>query len=416
MKNAPLLPAPRIFTLLLSLFTALALVVISAQPAIAQTETILYSFCRPGCADGAGPDAGLLMDSAGNLYGTTYDGGLSPNYQGVVYKLTPRGAETALHSFGAVANDGNHPSGQLIMDTLGNLYGTTRMGGSNNTSGGGDGTVFKLSPDGTETILYNFGASSTDGIEPTAGVIADAEGNLYGTTFEGGAYGEGTVFRLTPEGVETILHSFAGGSTDGAGPWTGLTMDSNGNLYGTTQYGGTGDRPPGYGGTVFEISANGDYSILHNFAGPATDGSYVNASLTLDSRGNLYGTTYNGGADAYDAGTVFKLTPGSNGSWEETILYNFTNLTAACRNPYSAVVFDSAGTLYGTTAYGGTHGFGCLYSLTPAGKLSTVHAFSGSPDGSVPVGNLLMSEGYLYGVAEASGNKNGGGIVFKIQR
>jgi uncharacterized repeat protein (TIGR03803 family) len=384
-------------------------------PAFAQNETILYSFCRPGCADGAAPDGGLLMDSAGNLFGTTYGGGNGPNHEGVVYKLTPRGVETVLHTFGA-PDDSNEPSGQLIMDTHGNLFGTTRMGGSNNTSGGGDGTVFKLRPDGTETILYSFGATSTDGNYPVAGVIMDAEGNLYGTTYTGGVYGAGTVFRLTPQGVETVLHSFASDSTDGGYPWAGLIMDNNGNLYGTTRSGGTGYEGIGGGGTVFEISANGEYSILHNFAGVPSDGSFVNASVTFDSQGNLYGTTYYGGADAYNTGTVFKLTPGSNGSWDETLLYNFTDLAAACQNPTSAVVFDAAGSLYGTTAYGGTYGGGCLYSLSPTGKLATVHAFGESPDGAQPYGNLLMSEGYLYGVTIYGGNKNDGGIVFKLQR
>jgi uncharacterized repeat protein (TIGR03803 family) len=382
-------------------------------PAFAQTETILYSFCpQKGCADGNIPSSGLIRDSPGNFYGVAEEGGT--NGQGVVFKLTPKGTESVLYSFGAVPNDGIGPQGQLSLDTQGNLYGTTVMGGSNDTSRGGDGTVFKLSPDGTETILHNFGATSTDGIQPQSGVVMDAEGNLFGTTYYGGVYGAGTVFRVTPEGVETKVHSFANNSTDGGYPWSAPIIDTNGNLYGTTRLGGTGGGGISFGGTVFEISRNGGYSVLHNFAGLPTDGSLVEASLTLDSQGNLYGATYGGGS--YDAGTVFRLARGSNGSWDETILYNFTLQYPTCQSPVSAVLFDAKGNLYGTTWTGGSGEEGCVYKISPAGKLTIVHAFGPSHDGESPDGNLLFSQGNLYGVTLFGGNYDVGyGAIFKIK-
>lgn len=387
----------------------LAITLLAALPAQAQTESVLYSFCSlSNCYDGMIPQGGLIMDSNGSLYGVAFNGGdYIPG--GVVFKLSPQGEETILHDFGAIPNDGNQPQGALIMDRRSNLYGTTVTGGANDSSGGGDGTVFKLSRDGTETILYNFGGTSTDGILPRAGVIMDAKGNLYGTTNQGGAYGLGTVFRVTPKGAEAILHSFGGtGSTDGAYPWSSLVMDGNGNLYGTTYLGGTGGE-----GTAFEISAKGEYSILHNFGVTSTDGSFVNTSLTLDGEGNLYGTTYNGGAK--NVGTIFKLTPTSGGSWHETILYNFTDIDS-CYFPASGIALDPNGGMYGTTLVGGagtTFPLGCAYVIS-AGRLTNLHSFGAYPDGSNPAGNLLMApQGTLYGVTSAGGN-DGWGVAFEV--
>jgi uncharacterized repeat protein (TIGR03803 family) len=380
----------------------------ATRPALAQSYSVVHNFCDAiKCPDGAEPSAGLIRDSAGNLYGVAAGGG-SPNEKGVVFKLTPSGSETILYAFGAIPNDGSDPEGQLIRDAQGNLYGTTAMGGANNTSGQGDGIVYKLSPDGTETILYNFGASSTDGTQPRWGVVMDAAGNLFGTTYAGGAYGFGTIFRITPQGGETVLHSFAGDITDGGGPFAALIKDSSGNLYGTTQFGGTGSGNPfGGGGTVFEYSASGSYSILHNFAGPPSDGTQPSASLTLDGQGNLYGTAHSGGSNG--EGNVFKLSPGSNGSWNETIVHNF-NVVNQGQNPYAGVVLDPAGNLYGTTFVGGAYGYGCLYKITPAGKLSVLHAFGAYPDGQMPFANLLFSRGKLYGVALYGGSHSGGTV------
>jgi uncharacterized repeat protein (TIGR03803 family) len=413
MKNAPQLSALRIFTLALSLFTALALIAIFAQPASAQTETILYNFCSAaGCTDGAVPTGGLIADTAGNLYGNTIYGGVTTDNGGVVFKLTPSGDESVLYSFhNGVPDDGYWPGGLLTMDTQGNLYGSTERGGSHSLHvGHGDGTAFKLGPNGTETILYSFGANSTDGVDPYSGMVRDAAGNLYGTTNLGGVYAAGILFRLTPEGVETVLHNFANDSTDGGYPLASLIMDRNGNLYGTAASGGSGG-----GGTVFELTAQGSYQILYSFTG-GSDGSLPLASLTLDSQGNLYGTTYRANADCctnYYQGTVFKLTPGSSGSWQETILYNFIQQGDSCQQPASNIVFDSHGNLYGTTNQGGTWRGGCLFELSPAGKLTILHDFGEGTDGIAPDGSLVFSKGNLYGITGAGG-ENAEGTVFKF--
>jgi uncharacterized repeat protein (TIGR03803 family) len=411
MKNAPLRPTLRNLTLVLNLFAVLALIVVFAQSAGAQTETVLYSFCaQSGCADGAVPDSGLITDSAGNLYGVTVYGGTGNGGDGVAFKLTPTGDESVLHSFTAGPQNGYEPIGPLTLDKQGNLYGTTYRGGDHSYHvPRGDGTAFKLSPDGTETILYNFGATSTDGIEPVSGMVMVANGDFYGTTYIGGVYSWGTIFRLTPEGVETVLHDFANDSTDGGNPWASLIMDKKGNLYGTTRSGGTGSLNGG--GTVFEVTAEGSYSILHNFAGYPSDGSFATGSLTLDSQGNLYGATYYGGA--YGKGTVFKLAPGANSSWKETVLYNFTKQTDSCWWPFSNVVFDAKGNLYGTTFYGGTWGQGCVYEINPAGELTVLHAFGKGSDGAQPYGNIVLSQGKLYGTTDAGG-AYAEGTVFKI--
>jgi uncharacterized repeat protein (TIGR03803 family) len=240
-------------------------------------------------------------------------------------------------------------------------------------------------------------------------MVMVANGDFYGTTYIGGVYSWGTIFRLTPEGVETVLHDFANDSTDGGNPWASLIMDNKGNLYGTTRSGGTGSLNGG--GTVFEVTAEGSYSILHNFAGYPSDGSFATGSLTLDSQGNLYGATYYGGA--YGKGTVFKLAPGANGSWKETVLYNFTKQTDSCWWPFSNVVFDAKGNLYGTTFYGGTWGQGCVYEINPAGELTVLHAFGKGSDGAQPYGNIVLSQGNLYGTTDAGG-AYAAGTVFKI--
>jgi uncharacterized repeat protein (TIGR03803 family) len=403
------IPLTLVFTLP---FAALALTLVFAQPASAQTETVLYSFCAKGggCPDGGGP-GGVIPDSAGNLYGVTYGGGTDNGYGGVAFKLTPTGQESVLYNFSRAPYNGWRPQGPLILDKQGNLYGTTREGGANSLHvARGDGTAFKLSPDGTETTLYNFGAYKFDGIEPTgSGLVMDASGNFYGTTYWGGVYTYGTIFRLSPDGVETILHNFAYDSSDGGQPEASLTMDNNGNLYGTTTSGGA------YGwGTVFELTAEGSYSILHNFDEAAGDGVIPLNALTLDSQGNLYGATYWGGAySLYGGGTIFKLSPGSNGSWKETLLYNFGQGSGSCQNPESSVLFDSKGNLYGTTTYGGASGGGCAYKINSAGKLTILHTFGQGNDGAEPSGSLVFVQGNLYGTTYAGG-AYAAGTVFKI--
>jgi uncharacterized repeat protein (TIGR03803 family) len=273
-------------------------------------EVVLYSFT--GGSDGSYPN-GLVQDAAGNLYGTTSGGGTSGF--GTVFELTPDGTETVLHSF-AGAPDGESPSGGLIRDAAGNLYGTTLVGGPYQNCGfwsTGCGIVFKISSEGKESALYSFyyGGKGLDGEQPSGTLVQDAAGNLYGTTQDGGGDGlYGDVYMLSPAGEETILYSFFG-DDDGENPMAGVVRDAAGNLYGTTYQGG--NKGNCYGGffysgcgTAFEISPSGLETQLHIFTG--RDGVYpLGNSLIRDAAGKLYGTTQGGGA--YGAGVVFKLTP-----------------------------------------------------------------------------------------------------------
>ncbi len=333
------------------------------------TVKILYSFKFNG-EDGVGPLAGLTFDAAGNLYGTNAYRG--PSDGGTVFELTPspnavggRWTEKVLHSFGS-GTDGAGPHASMIFDAAGNLYGTTQGGGTYSW-----GTVFELTPteggNWTEKVLYSFNPSGGDGYYPFASLIFDAAGNLYGTTGGGGASGDGTVFELTPTVVgnwtEKVLHSF--NFTDGADPLAALIFDAAGNLYGTTFYGGTYNE-----GTVFKLTptAGGGWTeeVLHSF-GNGMGASNPYAGLIFDAAGNLYGTTVNGGIytsctyGTYGCGTVFKLTP-SGGGWTEEVLHSFGNGTDAS-NPYASLTFDAAGNLYGTTVYGGTYGYGTVFEI-----------------------------------------------------
>jgi uncharacterized repeat protein (TIGR03803 family) len=249
-------------------------------------ERVLYSF--NGGVDGLSPTASLLRAN-GKLYGTTLKGGA--NSFGTVFSLTPTGLETVLSSF-TVGDGGGYPEGALIWDKQGNLYGTN----SGFNGAYGNGAVFEISPTGVTTILYEF-SGGEDGLCPYGRLVIDANGTLYGTTYRGGASGYGTVFELTPGGTEIVLYSFTGG-VDGSAPVGGLLRDGNGNLYGTTSGGGSF----GYG-TVFMVTAAGTKTVLHNFN--ATDGYYPTATLVRDSKGNLYGTTVFGGS--HGQGTVFRL-------------------------------------------------------------------------------------------------------------
>jgi uncharacterized repeat protein (TIGR03803 family) len=309
------------------------------------TETVLYTFT--GHSDGGRPFAGLLSDKAGNLYGTTSRGGASN--EGVVFKLAPEGTETVLYAFKG-GSDGRWPEAGLIADKAGNLYGTTPQGGAS-----GAGVVFKLAPDGTETVLYAFKGDS-DGDGPTARLIADGAGNLYGMTLEGGASGAGVVFKLAPDGTETVLYAFKGGS-DGRFPRGGLIADKAGNLYGTTLEGGASGA-----GVVFKLAPDGTETVLYAFT-DHSDGGGPFAGLIADGAGNLYGTTRLGGAynGASGAGVVFKLAPDGT----ETVLYTFTGESDGGR-PFAGLLSDKAGNLYGT-AYGGASDRGVVFKLAGTG-------------------------------------------------
>jgi uncharacterized repeat protein (TIGR03803 family) len=392
---------------------------LSPGPGGSWVETALYSFNNNG-TDGAYPDAGLLFDTAGNLYGTTVRGGGS-DYDGTIFELSPRHGggwtETVLYSFTFDGTDGIDPLTGLIFDTQGNLYGTTYGSGTHDY-----GTVFELSHGSggwTETLLHNFNNDGADGIYPYGTLISDANGNLYGTTYEGGAHGYGTVFKLSSGSggnwTETVLHSFGSG-TDGTYPYAGLIIDSVGNLYGTTYHGGANA-----GGTVFELSPGNGGSwtetILHSF-GFGAGGVYPEAGLIFDHSGNLYGTTYLGGE--YGSGTVFELSPGQGGSWTETILHSFHDNGTDAAYPQAGLVFDAHGNLYSTTLFGGTsYVYGTVFELSPglggSWTETILHSFNyDGRDGLSPhAGVVLDTHGNVYGTTY-SGGTYGYGTVFEL--
>ncbi len=315
---------------------------------------VLYNFgTQPGDGFGPRPFGGLAFRS-GKLYGTTFEGGAAGGV-GTVFDLTLKGKEKVLHTFGVESGDGIYPAAGVIFDKAGNLYGTTEEGGAYaNSCVGGCGIVYEITKAGEEKVLYSFGDQVQDAIFPTANLTFDKAGNLYGTSDAGGYYLHGTVFELSSSGVEKVLYSFSGTSGDGYYPASGVVFDKKGNLYGTTFYGGV------YGqGTVFELSSAGVEKILYSFGGQASDGVNAYGSVVFDKKGNLYGTTFAGGL--YGQGTVFELSP--NG--EETILYTFGSQAGDGNTPLGGLVFDTVGNLYGVTAYGGAYGFGTVFEIRP---------------------------------------------------
>jgi len=307
-----------------------------------------------------------VLDAQGNLYGTTSKGG-AYNY-GTVFKLDTSANEAVLYSFTGTAGDGVYPYAGLVLDAQGNLYGTTYEGGAT-----GNGTVFKLDTSANEAVLYSFTGTAGDGVYPYAGLVLDAQGNLYGTTVLGGAGGVGTVFKLDTSGKETVLYSFT--MLDGAVPYAGLVLDTQGNLYGTT-YGG-GNRACKYPcGTVFKLDTTGKETVLYSFTGTGGDGAYPEAGLVLDAQGNLYGTTLYGGSGRcrgqLHCGTVFKLDTSGN----ESALYGFSGKDGAY--PWAGLVMDAQGNLYGTTSQGGAYNYGTVFKLQPG----TTTTLTSSPNPS----------------------------------
>jgi uncharacterized repeat protein (TIGR03803 family) len=303
-------------------------------------ETVLYTFT--GGADGRNPYGGLILDSTGNLYGTTVNGGSG---YGVVFKLDPAGQETVLYTFTGGA-DGCNPYAGLIFDSAGNLYGTTQFGGSGQGTAG-FGVVFEVSPAGQETVLYTF-TGGADGGNPVGGLIFDSAGNLYGTGSGGYTVAWGVVFELNTAGQETVLYTFTGGA-DGGLPYSGVIRDSAGNLYGTTNYGGAS-----YAGVVFKVNSTGQETVLYNFTGGA-DGCGPEAGVIRDSAGNLYGTTPYCGSGH---GVVYKV----NTAGQETTLYSFTGGTDG-GYPYAGLISAPGGTLFGTASSGGKEGYGAVFNL-----------------------------------------------------
>ena len=394
-------------------------------------EKVLFSFT--GGNDGGDPAAGLILDKAGNLYGTTVVGGTGTACEGgcgTVFELTRNSDgtwhESVLHNFQAGA-DGKNPYGGVTLDAKGNLYGTTVSGGSGGVcSGDGCGTVFKLARSGKsshESVLYSF-TGAKDGAGPGGGVVFDSKGNLYGTTPDGGkpngcgGNGCGVVYQLVPAkgGAwrQKVIHTFTGGKDGSTGSLGLLLLDQAGNLYGVAEAGGAHGA-----GTAFELSPLSDgkwqMNTLDGFKGMPHAG-FPYGGLISDVTGSLYGTTYFGGANGL--GSVFKLTQSSNGKWSERELYSFEAGTDG-NSPTSTLVFDAQGNLYGTTSAGGdSNGDGTVFKLTPASggrwKESVVHRFENSPDGANPYyGMALDRAGNLYGTT-AIGGAQGQGVIFEI--
>jgi len=413
----------------------LVLTAIATPLAGASTYTVLHTFNGTG---GANPQLGsLIRDAAGNLYGTTSGGGTAG--AGVVYKVHATGHETVLYNFCSQTNctDGAYPYAGVIRDSAGNLYGTTYDGGA------GYGVVYKLDNTGKETVLYTF-TGGADGGYPKAGVIRDSAGNLYGTTSGGGhmpgcgnggpSLGCGVVYKLDTTGKLTVLYTFSGGA-DGGDPEAGVTQDSAGNLYGATFLGGSSASFGGYG-VVYKLHTTGKETVLYTFTGGA-DGANPVAGVILDSSGNLYGTAAGGGNvpgcgnPGPGCGVVYKL----DNTGKETVLYTFTGGTDGA-TPLAGVIRESNGNLYGTTGYGGTgqcsqffpfpFGCGVVYKLDTAGKETVLYTFTDGTDGGVPMAGVIRdSAGNLYGATPYGGNSSascslrvaptGCGVVFKLK-
>jgi uncharacterized repeat protein (TIGR03803 family) len=352
-------------------------------------QTVLYSFT--GGADGGSPN-GVVLDFAGNLYGTTNTGGTSG--AGVVFKLNRVGHETVLYSFTG-GDDGVNPN-SIIRDWRGDLYGTTANGGPS-----GAGVVFKIDTSGNETTLYAF-SGGDDGASPSAYVDLDLVGNFYGATNIGGASGNGVVFKVDPSGHETVLYTFTGGS-DGANP-NGVIRDFQGNLYGAASGGGDASGS----GVVFKVDRSGHETALYTFTG-GDDGAAPFAGVTLDLFGNIYGTTAFGGAAAL--GVAFKLDK----SGHETVLHTFKRGPEGDQPDFSGVTLDLFGNLYGTTAFGGVGGQGVVYKLDRRGNESVLYTFPGPEDGQDAYNNgiLIGLDGRLYGAAHYGG-RAGHGVVFRL--
>ena len=405
--------------LILFALVLIALGVVLIPSAQAQTFTVLHDFT--GGQDGSQPVAGLTLDQAGNFYGTASAGGAG---YGTVFKLTHKHSAWTfgpLYSFGG-GNDGAGPVARLVIGTNGTLYGSTAAGGGGSCSKiyeySGCGSIFNLRPAAaacktalcpwTETVLYRF-AGGSDGAYPIGQLAFDQAGNIYGTTFDYLQFGSlGTVFGLTPSGggwTKSAVHRFNG--SDGQYPTAGVIFDQSGNLYGTTYYGGAnGD------GTVYQLTPSGSgwtENLLYSFQN-GSDGENAAAGLIFDSSGNLYGGASAGGSGG--GGTVFQLTP-SGGHWTLSVINSFTG----SGGPASSLVSDASGNLYGTTVEDGAHGAGSVFKLTFSGggwTFTDLYDFTGGSDGANPFGGVTLdANGNLYGTTE-SGGTYGYGVIWEI--
>jgi uncharacterized repeat protein (TIGR03803 family) len=374
-----------------------------SHPRSAASFQVVYTF--QDSADGGNPFAGLTVDRAGNLYGTTSSGGIG---YGTAFELknTAKGYKyVVLHTF-AGGSDGANPYARLMPGAGGKLYGTTVNGGV-----GAGGTVFELNPGkahGTERVLYAF-TQSAQGANPSAGDLTiDSNGAIYGTTQYGGAYGQGTIFKLSRAGKEKVLYSFGANSNDGTQPYAGLTFDRAGNIYGTTSLGGEGY------GTVFELipsKSKWTEQIIHTF-GNMTDGGTPYAGLSFDAQGNLFGATTQGPGSG--GGTFFELTP-SNGSWSFNTIYSLSGwgISGEFRTAY----LDSSDNIFGTTHCDGLDNSGSVYELQRSGSTYNyvdLYDFTGGTDGQYVFSNPAFdSHGNIFGTTNVGGS--GYGVVWEVR-
>ena len=379
----------------------------------AQTFNKIFDF---QVTNGASPfHTSLVQGLDGNLYGTTaYGGSFScpPNGGcGTVFSIDADGEISKFYSFDMV--DGAFPYGGVIGTGDGTLFGTTYSGGSGGTHGGG--TIFEITPAGRLLTIYSFcsQANCADGLSPSSGLLRASDGYFYGTTCNGGLFNNGTVYKISASGVFTSLHSF-NGFGDGSCPFGALMEANDGKIYGATGAGAITQN-----GTIFTLASDGTVATLHKFTGPPLDGSNPNAPLVQGSDGNLYGTTLLGGGCGVFAytgcGSIFKITP----SGDLTTIYSFCLNGTPCidgQSPGDALVLGSDGNFYGTTAFGGsTVNAGTVFSITPAGLLTTLHSFNNTyKDGKYPFTTLVQAtDGKFYGTSEEGGAK-GRGTIFSV--
>jgi len=375
----------------------------------ASTTQVIYSFL--GDTDGEYADTDLVTDSAGNIYGTTVQGGTYAS--GTVFQVTPAGVHTILYSFTG-GTDGGEPYKGVTLDAQGNIYGTAGVGGKyvGPCVDTGCGTVFKLTNNGgnwTFSIVHSF-TGGRDGWGPGSGVTVDSAGVVYGTTPLGGTNNAGVIYQLTNVSgnwTEKIIHAFTGGN-DGIGGSAGrLLPDRRGGFFGACTAGGANGS-----GVIFHLipGSGGKWRLVPIYAFKGMpDAGFPYGGLLLDKSGNLYGTSYYDGAN--DLGTVYKLTNNHNGTWTESVLYSFQGGSDGA-SPISNLVADAAGNLYGTTSEGGAASCGCgtLFKLTPGGIESVVHAFQGPPDGAFVYNGMVPGSGGFYGATVHGGTANEGAI------
>jgi uncharacterized repeat protein (TIGR03803 family) len=395
--------------------TALALSLRAAKAA--PVAEVIFSFGDEG---GEYPATDLVMDAAGNLYGTTVTGGDWGS--GTVFQLTRSDGswtENVLYSFTSGA-DGAQPYGGVTLDAQGALYGATVTGGTGMACEGGCGVVYKLSRTGngwSQDVLYNF-TGGEDGSGPGAGLTFDGAGNLYGMTPTGGAFGLGVIYQLSPgpnaAWAQSVVHTFTGGK-DGATGSAGRLLLDGGNLYGVATVGGAHGK-----GTAFRLSpgpgGRWKFKTLHAFKGSPGAGLPYGA-LIRDAAGNLYGTTYYDGAYGY--GTAYRLSPGSGDEWRERVLYSFRNGSFG-GYPIGHLNLDASGNLYGTTSEGGFPGCSCgtIFKLTPAGdgwQTSVVHQFRGAPDGKYAYNGMVAGPGGTFYGSTVHGGAEDDGVVYEFK-